>query len=182
MHTQRPVVDVPAGVDPPALHGHARAALDLEVELEDVRGGIDGRRRIAVLLHHVRRDIAGHVVVYEMLGGSCSRNADHRRQWLVRHGNSFGHIFGDVSVGGDDHSDRLADVVDLVLGQAVAGPGVRERRMRDEHRQRVGDRAIEIVVGVDRDQAVDVKRRGDVDVDDAGMTVRAADERDRSAS
>jgi hypothetical protein len=44
--------------------------------------------------------------------------------------------------------------------------------MGDEHRQRLGHRAGQVLVGVDRDQALDVQRRLDVDVEDAGVRVR----------
>ena len=51
--------------------------------------------------------------------------------------------------------------------------------MRDQQRQRVGEPARQVLVGVDRDQPVDLERAADVDVADPGMGVRAAHERGR---
>jgi hypothetical protein len=48
--------------------------------------------------------------------------------------------------------------------------------VRDEQRQRLPDRAVQVVVGVDGDQPLDVERVGDVDVEHPGVGVRAADE------
>jgi hypothetical protein len=48
--------------------------------------------------------------------------------------------------------------------------------VRDEHGQRLGERAGEVLVGVDGDQALDVEGGVHVDVDDAGVRVRAAHE------
>jgi hypothetical protein len=67
-------------------------------------------------------------------------------------------------------------VVHLAVGQRVAGARRGQLRVRDEHRQRLGHRAGEVLVGVDRDQALDVQRGVDVDVDDPGVRVRAAHE------
>ena len=54
--------------------------------------------------------------------------------------------------------------------------GAVQLRVRDEHRQRLGHRAAEVLVGVDRDEALDVQGAVDVDVDDPGVRVRAAHE------
>ncbi len=63
----------------------------------------------------------------------------------------------------------------------MLGAAVGQRRVRDQQRQvlrhpRAGV-LDQVVVGVDRDQPVDVQGRGDVDVDDARVRVRTADER-----
>ena len=68
------------------------------------------------------------------------------------------------------------DVVDLVLGEAVPRAGVGHRGVRDEDGQRLGDAAVEVLPGVDRLDALELPRVGDVDVDDPGVGVRAADE------
>jgi hypothetical protein len=69
--------------------------------------------------------------------------------------------------------DRLADVVDLAVGQRVLGPAMGQRGVRDEQRQRFGHRAGEVVVGVHGDEAVDVECAGHVDVADRAWCVRA---------
>ena len=65
VHPQLAAVAVPAGVDALALHRHAGAALDVEVERQGVRRGGHGGVDVADLLEHVGRDVAGHVVVDE---------------------------------------------------------------------------------------------------------------------
>ena len=102
---------------------------------------------------------------------------DDDRQRLVAHPDPRRGVLGEVAVAGDDHDDGLADVVDLVLGQAVADARVGERGVRDEDGQRLGDPAGEVLPGVDRLDALDLPRVVDVDVDDPGVGVRAADER-----
>ena len=103
-------------------------------------------------------------------------DADDDGQLLVADPDARGGVLGDVAVAGDDHDHGLADVVDLVLGQAVAGAGVGHRGVRDEHRERLGDPAGEVVPGVDGLDAVDLPGVVDVDVDDPGVGVRAAHE------
>ena len=173
---QRPVVAVPAGVDAPALHRHAGAALDRELEGQGVRGGGHGARDVADLLEEVGADVVGDVGVHEGLAVAGLLDADDDGQLLVGDADALGGVLGEVAVARDDHDDGLADVVDLVLGQAVAGAGVGERRVGDEHRQRLGHPAGEVLPRVDRLDAVDLPRVVDVDVDDAGVGVRAADE------
>ena len=89
---------------------------------------------------------------------SCSAapgrlDADHRRQRLVADHDPLGGVLGQVAVLGHHHHDRLADVVHLVAGQRVLGAAVGQRRVRDQQRQRVGQRAGQVLVGVDRQQA-----------------------------
>jgi hypothetical protein len=57
----------------------------------------------------------------------------------------------------------------LVLGACRDGA--------DQQRQRLRDPAVEVVIGVDGDQTLNRQGVGDVDVDDAGVRVRAAQER-----
>ena len=109
--------------------------------------------------------------------GRALVDADDHGQLLVGDPDPLGGVLGDVAVAGHDHDDGLADVVDLVAGQGVAGARVGERRVRDQQGQRLGDPAGQVVPGVDRHDAVDVERVGDVDVDDPGVGVRAAHER-----
>ena len=104
-------------------------------------------------------------------------DADHGRQHLVLDDDPGGGILGQVTVLGDHHDDRLADVVDHAVGQRVPGPRGVQRRVRDQHRQRLGGRALQVLVGVDRHHALDVQRLGDVDVADPGVRVRRPDER-----
>ena len=136
-------------------------------------GGVD----VADLLEHVGRDVAGHVVVDEQVAVAGGLDADDDGQLLVGDADALAGVLGDVAVGRDDHDDRLADVVDLVLGEGVAGAAVGQRRVRDEQGQRLADPAGEVLVDVDADDALDVDRVGRVDVDDAGVRVRAAHER-----
>ena len=65
---------------------------------------------------------------------SCTRRVGRRgpppdpttaRQQLVVDPDPVAGVLGDVAVGRDDHHDRLADVVDLVLGQRVRRAAVR---------------------------------------------------------
>jgi hypothetical protein len=176
---QAGVVGVPARVHALALERCGRAAFDVEVQLEDVRRGVDGGGRVAARLHHVGRDVAGDVVVHQDLRGTGRLDAHDRRQEVVGHRDPRADVLGDVPVRGDDHDDRLADVVDLVLRQRVRRTAVGERGVRDEQRQRLAGPAVEVLVRVDGDQALDADRVGDVDVDDAGVRVRAAHERRR---
>ena len=136
----------------------------------------DPRRGVAVLLHHRRCDVAGNVGVHEVLGCPCLLEADDRRQEVVGHRYERRRVLGDVPVDGDDHRDRLAHMVDLVLRKRIPGAPVRQRRMRDEQRQRLCGSSLEVVVGEDRDQPLDIERRADIDVDDARVRVRAPDE------
>ena len=106
--------------------------------------------RVADVLLEPGADVAGHVVVHEVRGGAGGVDADHRRQDLVADPDPADRVLGDVAVLGDDERDRLADVVDLVLGQRVLGAAVGQRRVRDQQRQRLGHRAGEVVVGLDR--------------------------------
>ena len=78
---------------------------------------------------------------------SCTSGARRARaasmpttgQELVLDDDRLAGVLGDVAVGRDHHDDGLADVVDLVLGQRVAGAAGVQRRVRDEQRQRLAD-------------------------------------------
>jgi hypothetical protein len=133
----------------------------------------------------VCRDVVGDVGVHSPVRPAGPLHADHDGQRLVAHEHPLGGVLGEVAVTGDDHDDRLPYVLHLVLGQRVAGTRSVQRGVRDQQRQRLGDRGPfglvggdQVVVGVDRHQAVDVERSGRVDVDDACVGVRAAHEGD----
>ncbi len=137
----------------------------------------DGRGRVAVRLLHPGRDVAGHVVVDQVLGGARRVEADDRRQEVVVDHDPGHGVLGEVAVVGHDEGDRLADVVDLVLGQGVLRAPLGQGGVRDEQRQRLGHGALEVVVGPDGVDAFAVEDRVDVDRDDARMGVRAAEHR-----
>ncbi len=174
---QRLLVAVPAGVDALALHRDARAALDLEGEGQRVRGAGDGGAGVTDLLHHVRGDVAGCLLVHEHVAGAGLLQTHHDRQLLVVDPDPLAGVLGDVAVGRDDHDHGLAHVVDQLGRQAVAGHRVGQRRVRDQQRQAVGHLAVQVLVRVDRDDALDVERVGHVDVEDAGVGVGAPHER-----
>ena len=157
------------------LQRSARAALDRQVQGEPVRSRGDGRARVTGRLLQSGTDVAGHVLVHQGRGRACGLHADDRRQELVVDPDARDGVLSDVPVLGDDEGDRLADVVDLVLGQRVLGAAVGERRVRDQQRQRLrhpgSQRTGEVVVGVDGVHALDVEHGGDVDVEDASVCV-----------
>ncbi len=115
---------IPAGQHAAAFHRGRRGPLDVQVELQHARGGGDDRGGVAVLLHRVRRDVAGHVGMHEVLGFPGRVDTDHGGQFLITDVDQVGGVFGQVAIGGDDHDDGLADVVDLVLRQRVRRPAV----------------------------------------------------------
>ena len=173
-HRQAGRVGVPPGHRAAPLHRRAGGALDVEVEGQRVGRRGDGRAGVAVLLLHPGADVVGHVVVHGRRRRAGGRDADDRLEELVvdadpRHG-----VLGDVAVDGDDEGDRLADVVDLVLGQRVLRAAVGQGRVRDEQRQRLGHRTGEVVPRPHGDDALEVEHVGDVDVDDARVGVRRA--------
>ena len=115
---------IPAGQHAAAFHRGRRGPLDVQVELQHARGGGDDRGGVAVLLHRVRRDVAGHVGMHEVLGFPGRVDTDHGGQFLITDVDQVGGVFGQVAIGGDDHDDGLADVVDLILRQRVRRPAV----------------------------------------------------------
>ena len=170
-------VGVPARDRATALHRLARAALDRQVEGQPVRRRRDRGLRVADVLLHPGSDVAGHVVVDEALGGAGRRDADDRGEHVVLDGDAADRVLGHVAVVGDHEGDRLAHVVDLVLGQCVLSAAVGERRVRDEQRQRLGHRTGQVVVGPDGVHALDVEHSGHVDVDDPRVRVGRAEHR-----
>ena len=131
---------------------------------------------LADLLHQVGGDVVRHVGVHGVRRRPRRVQADHRRQDLVADRDPGHGVLCQVAALRDDHHDRLADVIHLVLRQRVAGARGVQGRVRDQHRQRLAGCARQVLVGVDRHHAVDVERVGDVDVDDPGVGVRRPQE------
>ena len=77
-HLQAADVGVPAGDGAAALHRHAGAALDGQVEAHPVRRGRDRRLDVTGVLLHPRPDVAGHVVVHQVVGGAGGLDAHDR--------------------------------------------------------------------------------------------------------
>jgi hypothetical protein len=123
-----------------------------------------------------RRDVVRDLLVDARARLAGGVHPDDGGQLLVGDGDPLGGVLGEVAVAGHHHDDGLADVVDQVLGQRVPGARRVQLRVRDEHRQRLGHRAVEVVVGVDRDQALDVESGLHVDPGDPRVGVRAAHE------
>ena len=167
---------VPAGEHPAALHRGGRRPFDGQVQLQGVRRTGDRGVDVAVVLHEVRRDVARHVLVHEV-GGSAGRlDADDGVERPVADDDPLDRVFGEVPVGGHHHGDRLAHVVDPVLGQGVLGAPVGECGVRNEQRHRLGYAPRQVFVSVDGHQPVHLQRTGDVDVDDLRVCVRTAHE------
>src|SRR5204863_9019160 len=118
--------------------------------------------------------VSGNVLVDEVLGGARGLDSDHGRKEGVLHADPTDRVLGQIAVVGDDEGDRLADVVDLVLGQRELGAAVGELRVRDQQRQGLRHGPGEVVVGPDEVDALDVQDFRDVDVDDPGVRVRRA--------
>ena len=170
-------VGIPAGQHSPALQRRGRRPFDREIQPQPVRRGGDRRRGVADLLHQVGRHVSRYVVVHQALGRPGRRHADHRGQRLIGHRDPLHRVLGQVAILRDHQGDRLADVVHLVPGQYVLGTSMGQRRMRDQQRQRVGQRSGQILVGVDGQQAVHLERGADVDVEDLRVRVRGTQHR-----
>jgi hypothetical protein len=102
----------------------------------------------------------------------------HRRQRFVGDLDPVDDVLGDVPVGRHHHRDRLAYVVDLVLGERVRRAALRQGRVRDELRKRFGHPGVEVVVGVDGHETVYLEGARHVDVTDTGVRVRTSHEGD----
>ena len=137
----------------------------------------DRGRGIAVLLHHPGREIPRDVVVDEDAAVPGRFDTHNLRQRLIAHDDALGGVLGEVAVVGDDHRDRLAHVIDLVTCEGMCRAAVRERRVRDQERERVGERAGQVVVGVNGNEIVDLQRGRHIDVRDSGVRIRRPHER-----
>ena len=134
-------VGVPAGDDAAALHRLAGAPLDGEVERERCAARRRSRPRASPLACSIRAPtLPGTSSWTRWSARPGGVDADDRLQELVVDPDPADGVLGDVAVVGDDEGDRLADVVDLVLGQRVLGAAVGQRRVRDQQRQRLGHR------------------------------------------
>ena len=124
--------------------------------------------------------VAGHVGVDQVLGRAGGVEADHGGQRLVARPRSGRPRPRPGSGRGRPPSTTASPTwLTSSVGQRVGGPAVGERRVRDQQRQRLGEPARQVLVGVDGDQPVHVERVADVDVEDPRVGVRAAHERGR---
>ena len=145
-----------------ALERRGGAALDLEAATRRrassaAKRGVD----VAVLLGDARDDVVGAVAVHERrVRRRGVLDVGDDRQRLVVDDDRARRVLGDVAVARDDHRDRLADVADLVARQRVLRAPVGDRLVRDDQRQRLRELPVEVLVGVDRVDAVDVERAG----------------------
>ena len=114
---------LPAGAAPPQPIGNDHVGLgEVPLDVAEVEGALVGAVRAEAVVHE------GSTVVERPL------RVDHRGQLLVLHLDERQRVLGEVAAVGDDHRDALADIADLVHGQAP--PGVRGR-VRTEVGQRV---------------------------------------------
>ncbi len=134
------------------------------------RGGERGLH-VSRLLQQLRRDVAGDVVVDEVLGGRGRFRCDHNRQRLVLDLDQVGRILGDISVLRNHESDGLADVTNYLRSQAALCAAVGEIGMRDEDGE-VGVAERQVVREIDRFHAWQRKRRAHVDRLDGRMGER----------
>ena len=106
---------------------------------------------------------------------------DDRLERLVLDVDELGGVAGGHLGGRQDGGDGVADVAHLVLRQRVVRRVLHVLGDRPRAGHRCGPVLGEVVAGVDGDDAGRLRRGGRVDVDDAGVCVRAADERQVSA-
>lgn len=139
---------------------------------------------VADVLLKVGPAVAGCLLVHELVGGARRRHPDERWQHVVAHAHPGARVLGDVAVGCDNHRDRLTDVVHGLLGQGVAGDGMLDAGVRQQHGQRLGGLpdVTKVLPRPHRDDALDVQGTLDIDVCDAGVRVRAAHERRREGA
>ena len=100
----------PPGPHCSRLHRAGGASLETEMQALPVRGGLHRRTDVAHLLQHLRGDVAGYIVVDEVLRGRCHLRRDHHRQWLVVDLHELGCILGDVATVGHDERDGFAGI------------------------------------------------------------------------
>ena len=133
-------------------------------------------RDVADFLDQVGRDIAGHIVVDEVSGRAGSVDTDDRGERFIVDPDPGAGVLGKVAVAGDHQDDGLPDVFDDPVGQRVASARPREAGVRDEEGESIAHPLRQILIREDRDQAVDLKCPAQVNVEDAGVGMRAAHE------
>ena len=178
VHPHAQVVGVPARVHPTRLHRRRGRTIDVETEREAVGRGGDRSGRVTDRLGERGRDVVGDLLVHGVHGRDGDLVPDDGRQHLVGDLDACGRVLRDVTVSRDDHRDGLTDVVDLAVREHMLGAGGGQRRVRDEDRQPLLEPWREVLIGMDGDEAIDLERVGDVDVEDARMRMGAADDRD----
>ena len=146
------------------LQRHAGMPADGELELDDVRRGLEHRFDVAVALGQHR----GLGVAAERELARLGLRRQQRRQLLDLHGDEIGGVLGDVGIVGEHRRHRLADIAHLVRGQhrLAVGREPLDRALAEIDRRHVGD----VGRGPDRDHAR--QRAGGVGVDPTDVGVR----------
>ena len=170
------LVTVPARVDTLALHRHRRAALDPQRQGDPVRGRGNGSRGVANLLHQVCRDVARRLRMHQRFGGPRGLQTDHHGKLLIGDSHALARVLGNIAVGRDHHDNCLTHMFDHLACQGVAGHRVGQVGVRDQQRQAFAGLPVKVLVGVDRDDPRDLDRVHHVDIQDARVRVRTADE------
>ena len=164
--------------DPARLHGHRDVAVLLDVALHDVRRvrehlvEVGGERHERHGGHRVRFEAPARV--HDVLGvGGRDHVVDHRLLRLVVDLDHLAGVFGQIAALGDHDGDRVTHVADV---------GDRERWRHDQLLAQHGVVAgtgdpVEVLPGVDGDDARHRLRRAGVDAGDGGPGEVAAEER-----
>ncbi len=173
-HLQPVDVGVPTSDRAPSLERRRGAALDGQVELEAVRRGSHGGRRVTDVLLHPGADVAGDVFVDQPRGRPRVLDAHDGFEQLVVDPDQVDGVLGHVAVVRHDERDGFTYVVDLVLRERVLRAAVGQGRVRDQQRQRIGHRAREVLMGPHGMHPIEVQHPLDVDVDDLRVGVRRA--------
>ena len=169
---------VPLRDDAARFHRRRNTVLVSKAALDDVCGLGGGRGVVAVLLAHMRGDIAAQIVVHQRRTGlERFFEIDDGRQLLDLDGDIGECILGNVAAGGNDNGQRFADIAHLVLGET----GVRAQiehdavdgRRRHQQRSRLPEVA-EIERGIGGNDAVVSQRRRHIDRNQLAVRDRTA--------
>jgi len=170
-----------AGQGTAGLHGGGDQPLVADPLAYGHLGGVEGRggcRLVAAVpVHAVHADVAGCVLVQLGCAGCHGLlGVDNRGEELVLHVDQLQGILGGVGIGGDHHRDPVADVADGADGQGMVGGDVVLHAPRGH---RAGERVdlAHVLAGVDSEDARQGGGTGGVDGEDAGVGVRAAQDR-----
>ncbi len=125
---------IPTRPDRAALHRGRGAALVAKSHPHPVWGGLQSGRDVPYLLHHLRRDIARHVVMHEVLGARPCLRRDHDGERVVLHLHPLGRVLRQRTGFGHDEGHRLAGVAHHLRGQTALGAAVGEAGMWDQQR------------------------------------------------